>query len=141
MTVSDLPAINATLNGTSTLFLTLGFYFIKQGNAKAHRNCMVAAFLTSTIFLASYLVYHYNVGSTQFVNPAWFRPYYLILLFTHIVLAVAMLPLILMTFWHAKKRDFDKHKKIAKWAWPIWIYVSVTGVLVYLILYKIFPQE
>jgi len=140
MTVSDLPAINATLNGTSTVFLTLGFYFIKQGNAKAHRICMVAAFLTSAIFLASYLVYHYHVGSIKFVNPSWFRPYYLFLLFTHIVLAVVMLPLILMAFFHAKNRHFDKHKNIAKWAWPVWMYVSITGVLVYLILYKIFPQ-
>ena len=140
MTVDDLPAINAALNSLSTVFLALGFYFIKQGSSKAHRNCMIAAFLTSTVFLVSYLTYHYYAGSTRFIDPSWFRPYYLIILFTHIVLAVVMVPLILLALWHAKKRRFDKHKIITKWAWPMWMYVSVTGVLVYLILYKIFPQ-
>ncbi len=142
MSVNDLPAINASLNFLSALFLASGYYFIRSGNCTAHRNCMVAAFATSSIFLSCYLYYHFTVEIvTHFVEPGWFRPFYLVLLITHVVLAVVMLPFIFLTLWHAWKGDFEIHRKFAKWAWPAWMYVSVTGVLVYMILYQIFPQQ
>ncbi len=141
MTVQDLPFINACLNGLATVFLTLGFVFIKKGNKTAHRNCMISAFVTSAVFLACYLTYHINTEAvTRFVEPAWFRPIYLVLLFTHVVLAVVILPLIFMTVSCALKERFEQHKKIARWTWPLWMYVSITGVLIYLLLYQIFPQ-
>ncbi|MEI6193151.1 MAG: DUF420 domain-containing protein [Verrucomicrobiota bacterium] len=142
MTVHDLPAVNASLNSLSAVFLTLGFIFIKRGNKIAHRNCMVAAFSTSVIFLACYLTYHALVKTvTHFVDPAWFRPIYLTILLTHTVLAVVIVPLILLTLNRARRQDFAAHKKIARWTWPLWMYVSVTGVVVYLLLYQIFPQK
>lgn len=142
MTVHDLPAVNATLNSLSAVFLTLGFIFIKRGNKIAHRNCMIAAFSTSVIFLGCYLTYHATVKTvTHFVEPAWFRPYYLAILLTHTILAVVIVPLILMTLNRARKQNFVAHKKIARWTWPLWMYVSVTGVVVYLLLYQIFPQK
>ncbi|MBW8865464.1 MAG: DUF420 domain-containing protein [Verrucomicrobia bacterium] len=142
MTVHDLPVVNATLNGLSAIFLTLGFIFIKQGNKIAHRNCMIAAFCTSTIFLACYLTYHAMVKTiTHFVEPAWFRPIYLTILTTHTILAAVIVPLILMTLYRARKQDFEAHKRIARWTWPMWMYVSVTGVVIYLLLYRIFPQQ
>lgn len=142
MTIHDLPAINASLNGLSAVFLTLGFIFIKRGNKTAHRNCMIAAFATSVVFLGCYLTYHaLSHTVTRFVEPAWFRPIYLVILLTHTVLAMVIVPLILMTLWRAKKGNFEAHKKIARWTWPLWLYVSVTGVVIYLLLYQIFPQK
>ena len=141
MTLSDLPPINACLNSLSTVFLTLGYIFIRQKKITLHRNCMIAAFCTSTIFLACYLVYHFNIGRTTFKNPQWFRPIYLCLLLTHTVLAVVIVPLILMTLNRAVKARYELHKKIARWTWPLWMYVSVTGVLIYFLLYQIFPQH
>ena len=147
MSIYDLPAVNATLNGLSAVFLTFGFVFIKRGNKIAHRNCMISAFVTSIVFLACYLTYHGYIayvlhrGPTQFLKPLWFRPYYLIILITHTILAMVIVPLILRTLWLAKKQRFEAHKKIARWTWPAWMYVSVTGVVVYLLLYQIFPQR
>jgi len=142
MTIQDLPAINASLNTLCTVLLTLGFIFIKRGNKIAHRNCMIAAFTTSVVFLACYLTYHFNVQTvTRFRNPEWFRPIYLIILLTHTVLAVIIVPLILLTLNRARRQDFEAHKKIARWTWPLWMYVSVTGVVIYLLLYQIFPQK
>jgi len=142
MTVHDLPAVNATLNGLSAVLLTAGFIAIKTGRKIAHRNCMIAAFGTSTVFLACYLTYHVTVKTvTHFVDPAWFRPWYLTLLATHTVLAAAIVPLILITLHRARKEQFEAHKKIARWTWPLWMYVSVTGVVIYLLLYQIFPQK
>jgi len=142
MSIHDLPAVNATLNGLSAIFLTLGFIFIKRGNKIAHRNCMISAFCTSTVFLACYLTYHAMVKTvTHFVEPAWFRPIYLTILATHTILAVIIVPLILMTLYRARKQDFEAHKRIARWTWPLWMYVSVTGVVIYLLLYRIFPQQ
>jgi uncharacterized membrane protein YozB (DUF420 family) len=141
MSIQDLPAVNATLNGLSAIFLALGFIFIKRGNKIAHRNCMIAAFSTSVIFLACYLTYHALVKTvTHFVEPTWFRPIYLTILLTHTLLAVVIVPLILRTLWLARKENFEAHKKIARWTWPLWMYVSVTGVVIYLLLYQIFPQ-
>jgi uncharacterized membrane protein YozB (DUF420 family) len=141
VTLHDLPAVNATLNGLSAIFLALGFIFIKRGSKTAHRNCMVAAFVTSVVFLACYLTYHATVKTvTHFTHPAWFRPYYLALLATHTILAAVIVPLILMTLSRARKRDFAAHKRIARWTWPLWMYVSVTGVVIYWLLYIRFPQ-
>ena len=140
MTIHDLPAVNASLNALSTIFLTLGFIFIKREQRVAHRNCMVAAFTTSTIFLACYLTYHFAVTAvTKFQGQGWVRPLYFIILITHIILAVVIVPLILMTLSRAVKQRFELHKKIARWTWPLWMYVSVTGVIVYLMLYQWFP--
>lgn len=142
MTVNDLPAVNASLNSLCAVLLTLGFICIKRGNKIAHRNCMIAAFTTSVVFLACYLTYHFQVQTvTHFRNPAWFRPVYLVILLTHSVLAVVIVPLILLTLWRARQQNFAAHKKIARWTWPLWMYVSVTGVMVYLLLYQIFPQK
>ncbi len=140
MNIHDLPAINATLNGTSAVLLALGFVFIKQKKIAAHKACMISAFCTSVVFLICYLVYHFNVGRTVFKNPAWFRPIYLTILLTHTVLAVVIVPMILMALSRALKQRYELHKKIARWTWPLWMYVSVTGVVVYWILYIKYPQ-
>jgi putative membrane protein len=146
VSIYDLPAVNASLNGLSAIFLTAGFTFIKRGNKIAHRNCMIAAFCTSVVFLGCYLTYHgylavvLHRGPTRFLNPQWFRPIYLTILLTHTILAVTIVPMILITLNRARLQRFDLHKKIARWTWPLWMYVSVTGVIVYLLLYQIFPQ-
>jgi putative membrane protein len=147
MSFSDLPAVNAILNGLSAVFLTAGFIFIGRKNQTAHRNCMVTAFITSALFLACYLTYHGHLawvlhkGPTRFENPPWFRPIYLAILFTHTLLAVVIVPMVFMTLNRARKQRFESHKKIARWTWPLWMYVSVTGVVIYLLLYQIFPQK
>ena len=140
MSLHDLPAVNAGFNALSTLLLIAGFVFIRQGNRVAHRNCMIAALTSSTLFLAGYLVYHYNAGRTVFAEPAWFRPIYLVILLTHTVLAAGIVPLVLLTVLRAARKDFERHRRLARWTWPLWMYVSVTGVAIYLLLYRIFPQ-
>ena len=140
MSLSDLPLLNACLNGTSTVFLSFGYYFIKRCRRVAHRNCMVGALTTSTLFLASYLYYHYFAGRTSFPNPHWFRPIYLFILLTHTVLAMAIVPMVFWTVIQAIRRRWEGHRRIARWTWPVWMYVSVTGVMIYLLLYQIFPQ-
>jgi putative membrane protein len=142
MSISDLPPINACLNGLSAAFLSVGYYFIKTKKPNAHRNCMIAAFTTSVIFLICYLTYHFNVQVvTKFKNPEWFRPIYLTILLTHTILAVVIVPLVLMSLSRGLKAKYELHKKIARWTWPLWMYVSVTGVVIYLLLYQIFPQR
>lgn len=142
MTIADLPALNAVLNGTSALLLAAGYYFIRHGRVKPHRNCMISAVVTSTLFLVSYLYYHANVqGVTRFENPEWFRPIYLTILISHTILATVLLPLVLVTVYRAGRGRFERHRRIARWTWPVWIYVSVTGVIIYLLLYQIFPQR
>ena len=142
MSLHDLPASNAAFNGLAGVFLAFGYYFIKRGHKIAHRNCMIAAVCSSALFLTGYLTYHFTVkGVTHFHDPAWFRPIYLTLLFTHLILAIVILPLILITLTFAAKGRFESHKKIARWTWPMWMYVSVTGVIIYLLLYQIFPQR
>jgi uncharacterized membrane protein YozB (DUF420 family) len=140
MQLTDLPLLNACLNGTSFVLLSAGFAFIKRGQRAAHRNCMLSAVATSTLFLISYLYYHAHAGRTNFRDPAWFRPIYLTILLTHTVLAVVIVPMILVTLSRAVKQRFELHKKIARWTLPLWMYVSVTGVIIYLLLYRIFPQ-
>ena len=142
MTLHDLPAVNATLNGLSSILLVAGFIFIKRGNKTAHRNCMVSALVSSTLFLACYLTYHLTVKTiTHFVEPQWFRPIYLTLLATHTLLAASVLPLVIITVTFAAKQNCERHKKIARWTWPVWLYVSVTGVVIYWLLYIKFPQK
>jgi putative membrane protein len=141
MTVNDLPALNATLNGMAAIFLAAGYVFIRRQNIIAHRNCMLGAVTVSVLFLISYLTYHFGVhGVTRFQNPAWFRPIYITLLVTHTTLAAAIVPMIIMTLSRALRERFDRHKVIARWTWPCWMYVSVTGVIIYLLLYQVFPQ-
>jgi putative membrane protein len=140
MTVTDLPLVNACLNGCSAILLAIGYVQIRRQRRTAHRNCMVGAFITSTLFLACYLYYHYHAKTTRFVDPAWFKPIYLGILLTHTILATAVVPMVFMTLSRAFKERFESHKAIARWTWPVWMYVSVTGVVIYLILYQIFPQ-
>jgi uncharacterized membrane protein YozB (DUF420 family) len=141
MTISDLPLLNACFNSASAILLSAGYFFIKRGNQIAHRNCMVGALITSTLFLVSYLTYHAFAGTTVFKNPAWFRPIYLVILLTHTLLAAVIVPLVLITVTRAFRARWELHKRIARWTWPIWMYVSVTGVVIYLLLYQIFPQK
>ncbi len=141
MNLSDFPLVNACLNGLSSLCLISGFILIKRGNKIGHRNCMIGALVCSTLFLAGYLYYHFHAGRTEFRQPAWFRPYYLAILLTHTVLAVVIVPLVLVTVFRAAKGQFESHRRIARWTLPLWAYVSITGVVIYLLLYQIFPQK
>ena len=138
MNTSNLPAINAFFNLLSTICLVTGFAFIKKKNVESHKKCMISALFFSTIFLIGYLFYHYHHGSTKFPDLGWIKTLYLLILIPHIILAVVMVPMILTTFFHAFKGNWEKHKKIARWTFPIWLYVSVTGVIIYLMIYQIF---
>ena len=137
MNISDLPLLNATLNFSSFLLVAAGFYFIKQKNIRAHKFCMLAALVVSALFLTSYLVYHYNVGSVKFTKEGWLRSVYFPLLLSHTILAVVIVPLIIRTTFLGLKNRFSQHTSIAKWTLPLWMYVSVTGVIVYLMLYQL----
>ena len=134
--ITDLPAVNATLNGISAVLLTAGYVLIRQRRIDAHRRCMLAAFATSTLFLVSYLVYHYNVGSVPFTRQGPIRGVYFATLISHIVLAAVILPLALVTLRRALAGRFTHHAAIARWTLPIWLYVSVTGIAVYWMLYR-----
>jgi uncharacterized membrane protein YozB (DUF420 family) len=142
----DLPVVNACLNGLSAVLLGFGYYFIRRKEQTAHRNCMIGALVASVLFLACYITYHgylayyLHRGPTIFRNPAWFRPIYLGILLTHTVLAMVIVPMVIMTVNRALRQRFDPHRRIARWTWPLWMYVSVTGVFIYLLLYQIFPQ-
>lgn len=137
MTVSDLPALNAALNSLSTLLLLAGWGNIRRRNIGVHRACMLAAFAASTLFLVSYLIYHAQVGSVPFRRQGWIRLVYFTILITHVVLAAAILPLALITLHRAWRERFDRHRQIARWTLPIWLYVSITGVVIYLMLYRL----
>lgn len=137
LSVTDLPALNATLNGIAGAFLLLGFYFIRRGQIERHRRSMLAAFATSTLFLISYVIYHANVGSRPFTGVGPIRLLYFTILITHIILAAAIVPMALLTLRRGLVRDDVRHRRIAKITWPIWMYVSVTGVVIYVMLYQI----
>ena len=141
MTASSLPTLNAALNSLSAVFLLAGFVFIKSRHRDAHRTCMLSAFTCSILFLISYLIYHYQVGSVPFRGQGWVRPVYFSILLTHTVLAVTVVPLALITLNRALKERFDAHRRIARWTFPIWLYVSVTGVVVYWMLYGLAPSR
>jgi putative membrane protein len=138
--ISFLPHLNAILNSTSAVLLLSGYSFIRRGNVRAHRNCQVTAVVTSALFLISYLTYHYFHGSTRFTGQGIVRPVYFIILISHTILAVVIVPLILITIYRAARGDFERHRRIARWTLPLWLYVSVTGVIVYLMLYQIYPS-
>lgn len=136
MSVHDLPAVNASLNALSGLLLLVGYALIKSGRRDQHRAVMIAAFTSSALFLISYLVYHAQVGSVPFTRQGFVRPLYFTILLTHVVLAAVVLPMIILTVTRGLKGRFREHKKIARWTFPVWMYVSVTGVLVYVLLYQ-----
>jgi len=136
VTVSDLPALNATLNATSAVLLTTGWILIRRGRIAQHRAVMIAAVCTSILFLISYLVYHAQVGSVRFTKQGPIRAVYFTILLTHTVLAVAIVPLVLVTLTRGLRARYERHRRIARWTMPIWLYVSVTGVIVYLMLYQ-----
>ena len=141
MTVQDLPDVNATLNAIATCFIVSGIILIKKGNKRAHALCMITALIISAAFLTCYLIYHYSYPTTKFTHQGWPKIIYFIILFTHIPLAMLSLPMIILTVIPAIRRKFEKHKRFAKWTYPVWLYVSVTGVLVYLMLYVWFPHD
>ncbi len=136
MTVQDLPALNASLNTIAGILLLVGYVSIKQGKKELHKKLMISALMVSAAFLTSYLIYHYHVPSKKFPDLGWIKTIYLIILIPHIILAAIMVPMILKTFWHAFRGEWEKHKKIARITFPIWMYVSITGVVVYLMLYQ-----
>ncbi len=142
MTVSDLPALNAGLNATATLLLLTGFAAIKSERKIIHRNCMVSAFVVSCIFLVTYVLHKILVHGvhTPFGGEGAIRTFYYVMLASHIILAIAIVPLVLITFTHALRQRWDRHRAWARWTFPIWMYVSVTGVLVYFMLYQWFPK-
>jgi uncharacterized membrane protein YozB (DUF420 family) len=143
MTVSDLPAVNASLNFVSTIFIATGWYLIRRGRWRRHIACMITAVISSSAFLICYLTYHYQVGekSTHFSAGGVVALVYFTLLISHILLAFVTLPLVILTLIPAFRRRWDRHRRIGRWTMPIWLYVSVTGVLVYLMLYKWFPPS
>ena len=137
--VTQLPAVNATLNSIAATLLAAGYGFIRRGRVDAHRRCMLAAFATSALFLVSYLAYHAQVGSRPFTGEGPVRIAYFTILVSHIVLAAAILPLAIVTLRRGLRRDDARHVSLARWTLPIWLYVSVTGVVVYWMLYHLYP--
>jgi putative membrane protein len=135
---SIFPALNATLNGASAILLTTGRVLIGRKRIALHRACMIAAFVTSSIFLASYLYYHAHVGSVRFPGQGWVRPVYFGILISHTILAAAVVPLVLLSLNYGLRSRFDRHRKISRWTFPVWLYVSITGVVVYIMLYRIY---
>lgn len=138
LSFSDLPAIDAVLNATSAVLLTLGYFFIRRKNVTAHKICMLSAFATSTAFLICYLTYHFHHGVTRFQGHGAVRGCYFALLGSHTALAAVIVPLVLTTLYRALRERFDQHKRIARWTLPLWLYVSVTGVVVYWMLYHVY---
>ena len=132
------PALNAALNGTSAVLIATGIGLIRAGRRAAHRGVMIAAVVSSSLFLASYLYYHYHVGSVRFTGQGWIRPLYFAVLITHTVLAGTVVPLVIVTLARGLRERFDRHKAIARWTYPIWLYVSVTGVVIYVLLYHLY---
>ena len=134
--VHDLPAVNAALNGIAGILLVIAYILIRRRKIDAHRRTMIAAFATSSLFLVCYVIYHAQVGSVRFTRQGVVRPIYFTILITHVTLAAAALPLAIITLSRGLKARFDRHRAIARWTLPIWLYVSITGVLVYVLLYQ-----
>lgn len=141
------PHLNATLNATSGVFLLIGFYFIRSKQISKHRACMLTASSVSALFLACYLTHHalrtyyFGLGPTRFTGEGLIRPIYFTILTSHTILAALVTPFVLLTLWRGLKGEYDKHRKIARFVFPVWLYVSVTGVIVYLLLYQFFPAR
>ncbi len=138
--ISYLPHLNACLNGTSAVLLFSGYSFIRSRNVAAHRTCQIGALVVSLLFLASYLTYHYHHGATRFQGTGLVRPIYFTILTSHTILAIVIVPLVMLTFYRAFRHDFTRHRRIARITLPLWLYVSITGVIVYLMLYQIYPS-
>jgi uncharacterized membrane protein YozB (DUF420 family) len=136
---SQLPAVNAVLNGTAAVLILIGIYLIKTKRQRAHRAVMISAFVASSLFLISYLTYHAHIGSKHFPGQGVARTIYFAILLTHTVLAAVVVPMVLITLTRALKGRFDRHRPIARWTYPVWLYVSVTGVVIYLMLYQLYP--
>ena len=135
------PALNASLNGASAAFLLTGRVLIANRRMAAHRVCMIAAVVASALFLACYLFFHFKVGNILFLGQGWARPVYFAILISHVILAMVIVPLAIVTLNRGLRARYDKHRAIARWTWPLWMYVSVTGVLIYYLLYHLFPQR
>lgn len=135
------PALNASLNGTSAVLLLSGRYFISRGRVTAHRNCMIAAVAASALFLGCYLFFHYAVGNIRFLGEGWVRPLYFTILISHVILAIVIVPMVIITLSRGLKARYPQHRAIARWTFPLWVYVSVTGVIVYFMLYQWFPHS
>ena len=133
----NLPTLNAALNSLSAIFLVLGYIKIKKSNQETHKRFMIAALISSALFLISYLIYHYNVGSVPYPYHDWTRIIYFMILIPHIILAAVMTPFILIAVWYALTKRYEKHKRIVRWVWPVWIYVSLSGVMIYVMLYHL----
>jgi len=138
MAISDLPAVNATLNATSAVFLTAGYVLIRRGRIELHKRCMLAALASSAVFLTCYVIYHANTGSRPFPGQGAARLVYFSILITHVLLAITILPLALVTAARGLNAQYDRHVRIARWTLPLWLYVSVTGVVIYLMLYRLY---
>ena len=138
--ISYLPHLNACLNATSFVLLSSGYFFIRSGKVAAHRACQIAALCVSLLFLTSYLTYHFNHGTTRFQGTGLSRPIYFTILTSHTILAIVIVPLVIITFYRAFRMDFVRHRRIARITLPLWLYVSITGVIVYLMLYQIYPS-
>ena len=137
--LSSLPTLNATLNATSAVLLLTGYFFIRRRRVTAHKACMLSALLVSMLFLTSYIYYHYHHGATPFPGAGWVRILYFSILIPHTALAVVIVPLALTTVYRAWRGQFDRHKRIARWTLPLWLFVCVTGVVVYWMLYHLYP--
>ncbi len=138
-TAAVLPHINATLNGISTILLLIGFVLIKMGHKDAHRKAMISAIVVSAVFLVSYLTYHFTAPIFVFPGTGWAVPAYYALLISHVILATIVTPMVVVTAWWALHGQFDKHKRLARWTWPVWIFVTTSGIAVYAILYHVYP--
>lgn len=137
MSPADLPVLNASLNTLSTVLLIQGYRRIKEQDRQGHKRYMLSALISSALFLVSYLVYHYLVGSVPYPRHDWTRPLYLAILIPHVILAAGMVPFIFILVWRAWREDFARHRRLARWVWPVWIFVSISGVVVYLMLYQL----
>jgi len=135
------PALNASLNGTSAVLLLTGRVLIAKGRIAAHRICMIAAVVASLLFLGCYLYFHFRVGNIRFLGEGWSRPVYFTILTSHTILAMVIVPLAIITLNRGLRARYDRHRAIARWTWPLWMYVSITGVIVYYMLYQWFPHS
>jgi putative membrane protein len=141
LSVSDLPALNACLNASSFLFLLAGYAFIRRRRILPHKICMISGVVCSTAFLASYLTFHFKEGIIRFAGVGWIRPVYFTILTTHTTLAIIIVPLVITTLYFALRSRFASHKRIARWTLPLWLYVSITGVVVYFLLFQIYARK
>lgn len=139
--IASLPHLNAALNFTSLVLLSSGFLFIRLKKVAAHRACMLSAFGVAILFLTSYVVYHYHAGSTRFTGEGIIRPIYFFILTTHVILAASIVPLAIVTMRRAFRNEIDRHRRLAHWTLPLWLYVSVTGLIVYALLYHVYPAR